>query len=131
MNHQNSFKCEFCGGLNSLNTLRNTNNLKKTSYGSIYYNLTISETVPFPKTLYGLKATLSEKKKAFLMLDKIQSDFNISDWDIMGWRKEILEKEREDYNNMEKEVKEEKKNGFTRDAQGNIISPFSSKRKVL
>jgi len=130
MNGQNSFKCKFCGSFNSVGSVRNTNKFKKTNYGDIYYNLTISETTPFPKTLYGLKATMNETKKALIMLDKIQTDFNISDWDVQKWRREILAKEYENMDELiEKEKSTKQKFGFTRDEKGNIISPFSVKKK--
>lgn len=130
MMNNNAFKCEFCGSLNSMTSLRNTNNKKKGIYGSIYYNLTISEVTPFPKTLYGIKAEVKEKGKAFLMLDKIQTDFNISDWDIQKWRLELLKKEHNDFKDMQKQADLMKKKGFTRDTKGNIISPFASKEKL-
>ncbi len=126
-----TLKCKFCGAINSLSHIREHSKGNKDVYGRIYYNLTMNETRPFPKTLYGIKATLGEKNKAFLMLDKIQSDFNINDWDIKRWRKEILNKEIINIEEITKQAEaKESKKPFTRDEYGNIVSPFTSKEKL-
>lgn len=131
MSNLSTLKCKFCGAIDSLSHLRENNKGNKDTYGSIYYNLTMNETRPFPKTLYGIKATLGEKNKAFLMLDKIQSDFNITDWDIKKWREEILNKEIVNIEELTKQAESnEKKKPFTRDEYGQIKSPFASKRKL-
>ena len=121
--------CQFCGANDFLHYFKNSDKYKKS--GIIYYNLTISENNPFPKTLYGIKATINEKNKAFLMLDKIQSDFNINDWDIKRWREKILNKEVINIKELTEQTEsKEKKKPFTRDEFGQIKSPFASKRKL-
>ncbi len=52
-NGKNPFKCNVCGNLNPIDSIKFMNR------GTIYYNLTVSEVMPFPKTLYKIKATLT------------------------------------------------------------------------
>lgn len=121
-NGKNSYKCSFCGSFNSLDAIKVLNGSKKVNYGALYYNLTVSESRPFPKNLYGIKATLKEKEKALIMLDKILTDFNISHWDLQKWRQQMLETETFNLDELDKQA------GFTRDAEGKITSPFPLKK---
>jgi len=101
---QNTFKCQFCGSSNSLSSLSNGNSFKNNNPGSLSYNLTINEMTPFPKTLYGIKALIKDKNKALLMIDKIQTDFNLSDWDVQQWRQELFQREKENIESLKEQA---------------------------
>lgn len=132
-----TFKCEFCRAINTLSSMRESNKLKRYNSRNPIYNLTISENDPFPKTLYGLKATINETNKAFLMLDKIQSDFNINDWDIRRWREEMLNREKVDIEEIRiQEIRiqaeqTKKEDPIVKDYFKKIPPPFPTRKKDL
>lgn len=78
-----------------------------------------------------IKAKTTEKEKGIMMLDKIENQFNISEVDRKSFRKELKEREEKEFDEMREQAKERKdKDPFTRDEQGNIVSPFASKKKL-
>ncbi len=103
---------------------------KVNNMGEIIASLNFSEYTPFPKHLYGIKALIQDKDKGINMIQTIMERFYISDFDIEDWRRQMKEKEKENFKEMEEDAK--KWNGnkidWTRDEKGNIISPFKSKK---
>lgn len=77
-----------------------------------------------------IKAKTTEKEKGIMMLDKIESHFNINDFDREKFRKEMREREEREFREMKEQAEIDKGKPFKRDEYGNIISPFASKRKL-
>ncbi|KKM79977.1 hypothetical protein LCGC14_1344460, partial [marine sediment metagenome] len=92
--------------------------------------LSVSEIVPFPQLIFSLKALTTEKIKGIMMVDKLENDFNISDYDKEIFRKEMQEREEREWEEMERQAEAMKGKPFKRDEHGNIISPFALKRKL-
>lgn len=72
--------------------------------------------------IFSLKARITEKYKAFLMIDKIKHFFGISNKDIIKNEKEHIKNEINEMREMKSKIK------WTRDEQGNIISPFRTRK---
>lgn len=77
------------------------------------------------------RGSTTQKDIGFLMINKIQDRFNISKEDLELFRKQMREKELEDFKEMERLAtlrgKYEKDKAIERDESGNIVSPSSSK----
>lgn len=108
---------------------------KKGRLGSMIATYNLLEYSPFPKPIFGIKASTTEKDKGMMMIDAIQHNFSINDVDIEEFRKEMKEKEEQDFYEMEQQAKEidwkDPPAKFKRDEDGNIISPFASKKKLV
>jgi len=76
------------------------------------------------KPIYTIKALVNEKLKGIRMIDLIKQNFNISDME----HKNNFKKEVERLNGDKEE--RQKKDAFTRDKDGRIISPFASNMKT-
>lgn len=75
--------------------------------------------------IFSLKAMITEKHKGFLMIEKIKMFFNINNKDIINNEEQHIKREINDIKEMQKEKSKIK---WTRDEQGNIISPFRTKK---
>lgn len=76
------------------------------------------------KPIYRIVAKITEKEKGIGMMDLIQKMFNISEWQ----RKNFIRKTIKDLRDKKLFAKDPIK--WTRDNEGNIISPFASKTKL-
>ena len=83
----------------------------------------------FGNLIDRVRSKTTEKEKGLLMMDLIEKRFSISDFDKEKWRKEMIIREEEDFEEMKKQAHERKfRDPFTRDERGDIISPFRSKK---
>lgn len=76
----------------------------------------------FGNLIDRIKAKTTEKDKGMQMVDLIEKRFSLNLGDMEIWRKDNLENER-------KELEELQSKPFQRDQFGNIISPFVNKKK--
>lgn len=77
-----------------------------------------------------IRAKTTEKEKGMMMLEKIENQFSISKPDREIFRKEMQEREKKEFAEMEKQAEAMKDKPFKRDEHGNFISPFALKRKL-
>ena len=66
--------------------------------------------------VFKLIARVSDREKGFVMIERIKTFFNINNNDIIKNEKETIKEE------MNQQIK------WTRDEEGNIVSPFKSKK---
>jgi len=74
------------------------------------------------RPVYSIKAVTTEKDKGINMMELIENTFNISDFD----REDSKRRKVEEFENINQHQIR-----WTRDAKGEIISPFRSDRKVF
>lgn len=85
----------------------------------------------FGNLIDRIKGKTTEKDIGMYMIDRIEDRFGINESDTIKWREEMKEKEREDFEDMQKQADLMKQKPFQRDESGQITSPFTTKRKGL
>ncbi len=85
--------------------------------------------------LYSIKAFTSEKEKGIDMIELIKTNFNINGGDMdLAFKKKMEEWQEEAMKPTELSIEARRtqvKIKWTRDENGNLISPFSNKAKEL
>ena len=84
------------------------------------------------RPIYVIKAHAGEKEKGINMLELIETNFNICDQDrIEAVKKKLKELNEEAMTPtvLPKDLRD-KQVKFTKDEEGNIVSPFRSKKKL-
>ncbi len=83
------------------------------------------------KPIYSIKAFTNEKGKGINMIGLIRDNFNITREDIKEHQQIEFNELTNDFEMLEKQVKDRKKVEFTRDERGQIMSPFGNKAREL
>ncbi len=95
--------------------------------------LTLFESSFRENLYYRSIARVTEKEKGLMMVDQLKGAFDISSLDEKEFQQRMVEMEKEALKATyyPKGFKQPEKIKFTRDGEGNIISPFSKKAEEL
>ncbi len=103
---------------------------KKNFHGSSKLRVKLTADDGFiERPIYSIKGMTTEKDKGFNMIELIKNLFGISDKAITEDTNRMCEEIRNDIPGMREQG--DLKDAFTRDEDGNIISPFRTKKKIF